>query len=118
MLAKQLGNIYTGSLYNGLLSLLCDPTSANTQGEYLKSVDDIINNAMVSINEIEVAEGITQDDKNTMIANTIARRDADLAFTKQLYSNMPTWDFSWIDTADGAMPAAPGVDATTTTGTP
>ena len=24
MLAKQLGNIYTGSLYNGLLSLLCD----------------------------------------------------------------------------------------------
>ena len=26
MLAKQLGNIYTGSLYNGLLSLLCDET--------------------------------------------------------------------------------------------
>jgi len=25
-LAKQLGNIYTGSLYNGLLSLLCDQT--------------------------------------------------------------------------------------------
>jgi len=25
VLAKQLGNIYTGSLYNGLLSLLCDP---------------------------------------------------------------------------------------------
>lgn len=26
LLAKQLGNIYTGSLYNGLLSLLCDTT--------------------------------------------------------------------------------------------
>jgi len=26
LLAKQLGNIYTGSLYNGLLSLLCDQT--------------------------------------------------------------------------------------------
>lgn len=25
-LAKQLGNIYTGSLYNGLLSLICDET--------------------------------------------------------------------------------------------
>lgn len=25
-LAKQLGNIYTGSLYNGLLSLICDHT--------------------------------------------------------------------------------------------
>jgi 3-hydroxy-3-methylglutaryl CoA synthase len=24
LLAKKLGNIYTGSLYNGLLSLLCD----------------------------------------------------------------------------------------------
>lgn len=26
MLAKQLGNIYTGSLYNGLISLICDET--------------------------------------------------------------------------------------------
>ena len=26
LLAKQLGNIYTGSLYNGLLSLICDET--------------------------------------------------------------------------------------------
>jgi hydroxymethylglutaryl-CoA synthase len=25
-LAKRLGNIYTGSLYNGLLSLVCDST--------------------------------------------------------------------------------------------
>ena len=25
-LAKELGNIYTGSLYNGLLSLVCDKT--------------------------------------------------------------------------------------------
>ena len=25
-LAKQLGNIYTGSLYNGLVSLVCDST--------------------------------------------------------------------------------------------
>jgi hydroxymethylglutaryl-CoA synthase len=26
LLAKKLGNIYTGSLYNGLLSLICDET--------------------------------------------------------------------------------------------
>ena len=26
LLAKMLGNIYTGSLYNGLVSLLCDDT--------------------------------------------------------------------------------------------
>jgi hydroxymethylglutaryl-CoA synthase len=32
LLAKMLGNIYTGSLYNGLLSLLCD-TSINLAGK-------------------------------------------------------------------------------------
>lgn len=26
LLAKKLGNIYTGSLYNGLLTLICDET--------------------------------------------------------------------------------------------
>lgn len=86
-------------------------TAANTQGEYLNAIDEIVNNAMVSINEIETAEGIDQDEKNTMIENTIKRRDADLAFTKSLYSNMPTWDFSWVDIADNAMPSAPGVTA-------
>ena len=62
----------------------------------------------VSINEIEVAEGITIDDKNKMIQNTIDRRNADLEFTKNLYSAMPTWDFSWVDIAPGGMPNAPG----------
>lgn len=32
LLAKQLGNIYTGSLYNGLISLVCD-TSVDLQGK-------------------------------------------------------------------------------------
>jgi hydroxymethylglutaryl-CoA synthase len=32
ILAKRLGNIYTGSLYNGLLSLICD-TSINLVGK-------------------------------------------------------------------------------------
>lgn len=34
VLAKQLGNNYTGSLYNGLLSLICD-TSINLVGKTL-----------------------------------------------------------------------------------
>lgn len=82
-------------------------TSANTQGEYLGAIDTIIKEAMVSVNEIETTEGITAEDKTTMINNTIARRDADLAFMKSLYSNMPTWDFSWVDIE--TMPDAPGV---------
>jgi len=32
LLAKQLGNIYTGSLYNGILSLICD-TSIDLAGK-------------------------------------------------------------------------------------
>lgn len=86
-------------------------TSANLQGAYIAAVDEITNNAMVSINEIEVAEGITQADKDAMIQNTIDRRDADLAFTRMLYSSMPTWDYSWVDIPDYQMPDAPGVVA-------
>lgn len=81
--------------------------TANTQGAYLSAIDKITNNAMVSINEIETAEGIEQAEKDKMIANTTARRDADLAWTRKLYSNMPTWDMSWIGLE--RMPAAPGL---------
>jgi hypothetical protein len=84
-------------------------TTANTQGKYLDAINQITNNAMVSINEIETAEGISQADKDAMIANTIARRDADLEWTKMLYSNMPTWDFSWVNIGAGEMPTAPGL---------
>lgn len=88
---------------------LARSTSANLQGKYTSAVDEITNNAMVSINEIEVAEGITQAEKDKMIQNTINRRDADLSWSRLLYSNMPTWDFGWVDTLDGAMPNAPGI---------
>lgn len=83
-------------------------TSANLQGRYVDAIQDIIDNAAVSINEIETTAGMTQEEKDSMIQNTIARRDADLAFTRQLYSNMPTWDFSWLDMDE--MPSAPGID--------
>jgi hypothetical protein len=81
--------------------------TANTQGAYLSAINEITNNAAVSINEIETAPNITQADKDKMIKNTVARRDADLTWTKSLYSNMPTWDMSWIDF--DPMPAAPGI---------
>lgn len=81
--------------------------TANTQGAYLSAINEITNNAAVSINEIETAPNISQADKDAMIQNTVQRRDADLTWTKALYSNMPTWDFSWIDF--DPMPAAPGI---------
>lgn len=113
-IAQQDASTYSkfeGQKYGAKLGqdTLAKTTAANTQGAYLDSINEITNNAMVSINEIETAEGITQADKDKMIANTISRRNADLAWTKNLYSNMPTWDFSWIGTGENEMPAAPGL---------
>jgi len=81
--------------------------TANTQGAYLSAIDKITNNTAISINEIETASDIPQAQKDKMIANTVARRDADLSWTQQLYSNMPTWDMSWINIE--SMPQAPGI---------
>lgn len=81
--------------------------TANTQGAYLSAIDKITNNAAVSINEIETSQNIPQEEKDKMIANTVARRNSDLDWTRKLYSNMPTWDMSWVNLE--TMPAAPGV---------
>ncbi len=81
--------------------------TANTQGQYMKATNDIINQALISINEIEKAQGISQGDKDKMIENTIKRRDEDLKFMKSFYSMMPTWSGSWVNFP--TMPPAPGL---------
>lgn len=80
---------------------------ANLQGKYLKSIDGIMNDASLNINEIETADGLNQEQKNLMIKNTIARRDADMAFLRDLYTAMPVWSNNWTDFPN--MPDAPGV---------
>ncbi|WP_136678610.1 hypothetical protein [Neptunomonas sp. XY-337] len=94
--------------YNNQLSIerSAYDVTANTHGEYLAAVEEITKQATISINEIETSPSIKPEDKEVMIQNTIARRDADLAFTRQLYSSMPTWNLSWINLSN--MPA-PGV---------
>ena len=81
--------------------------TANTQGQYMQATNDILNQALISINEIETAQGIEQAEKDKMIANTIARRDEDLKFMKNYYSMMPTWSGNWVNFP--VMPSAPGV---------
>lgn len=81
--------------------------TANTQGQYMTSTNDIINQALISINEIETSSDIAQAEKDKMIANTIQRRDSDLEFMKEYYSAMPTWSGSWVNFP--TMPSAPGV---------
>lgn len=80
-------------------------TTANLQGKYLDAIDFIKTEAQKSINEIEIAEGITPEEKTKMIQNTIDRRNADLTFTSDLYTLMPGWDYNWIDIIE--MPDAP-----------
>ena len=81
--------------------------TANTQGQYMQATNDILNQALISINEIETAQGIEQAEKDKMIANTIKRRDEDLKFMKNYYSMMPTWSGNWVNFP--VMPSAPGV---------
>lgn len=81
--------------------------TANTQGQYMQATNDILNQALISINEIETAQGIEQAEKDKMIANTIKRRDEDLKFIKNYYSMMPTWSGNWVNFP--VMPSAPGV---------
>ncbi|MCF1437219.1 MAG: hypothetical protein LPD71_00180 [Shewanella sp.] len=81
--------------------------TANTHGKYMMATQDIVTQANISINEIETATNISQGEKDKMIANTIKRRDADLAFMKEYYSMMPTWSGSWVNFP--TMPTAPGV---------
>lgn len=82
--------------------------TANTQGQYMTATQDILNQALISINEIETATNIKQEEKDKMIANTIKRRDADLAFMQEYYSQMPTWSGSWVNFP--TMPKAPGIN--------
>lgn len=81
--------------------------TANTQGQYMQSSKDIMEQALISINEIETATDIDQEEKDKMIKNTIKRRDADLEFLQNFYSMMPTWSGNWVNFP--VMPSAPGV---------
>ena len=80
--------------------------TANTHGAYLSSINKIITNTMDSVNEIEISKDISQANKNAMVKNTVYRRDADLSWTRQLFSKMPTWDMNWYKRS--SMPDAPG----------
>lgn len=81
--------------------------TANTHGQYMQSVNEMQNQALISINEIETSTNISQAEKDKMIANTIARRDEDMKFLQKYYSMMPTWSGNWVNFP--VMPEAPGV---------
>lgn len=86
---------------------LQNTVSANLQGKYTDQVNDMMRNSSISINEIETNSNLTPEQKNKMTENTIARRDSDMAFMRNMFSAMPTWQTNWGTLP--SMPSAPGV---------
>jgi len=89
---------------------LAATTAANTQGLYLKSIDTLFSDAAGRIAKLEATPGLSAEELAQGRANIIAQRDIDADFLRRLYSDMPTWDMSWIDLDE--MPGAPGVEVT------
>lgn len=75
--------------------------SSNLQGQYSSSLDDILNQYAISVNQIETAQNIPTAEKDQMIQNSIARRDADMNFLKNMYTAMPGFNTDW-----GLFPSA------------
>ncbi len=75
--------------------------SSNLQGQYASSLDDILNQYAISVNQIETAQNIPTAEKDKMIQNSIARRDADMNFLKNMYTAMPGFNTDW-----GLFPSA------------
>ena len=82
-------------------------TSANLQGQYATQAQGLLNQYAISINEIETAQNIPTATKNSLIANEVKRRDADLGFLRKMYSALPTWQTNWNTLP--RFPQAPGV---------
>lgn len=82
-------------------------TSANLQGQYTQGVQQIMDNAAISINEIETSQNIPTAEKDAMIANTIARRDADMKFMTEFYNAMPVYQPNW--TTLPSLAPVPGI---------
>ncbi len=75
--------------------------SSNLQGQYASSLDEILNQYAISVNQIETAQDISTADKNAMIQNSVERRNADMNFLKNMYSAMPGFNTDW-----GVFPSA------------
>lgn len=68
---------------------------ANTKGEYLSSMMDLVKNSAINISEIQKANNIKQADKNAMVQQQIQMRDADIRFLQQMYASTPVWNQNW-----------------------
>lgn len=64
---------------------------ANARGAYTDSVNNLLNNSSVNINNISSNANISQADKNALIQQELNNRNNDLQYLQSLYGNVTSW---------------------------
>lgn len=72
-------------------------TFANFRGQFMDSMTSVINEANISISEIQSASDIPAAEKTKMVNQLIALRDADLEGLQTMFKLQPMWQQNWAD---------------------
>ena len=64
---------------------------ANARGSYTDSVNNLLNNSSVNINNISSNPDLTTDQKNKLISQELSNRNNDLKYLQSLYGNVTSW---------------------------
>ncbi len=75
---------------------------ANTQGQYLQAVNELIRQTQISVGELQAAPDISGEDKSKMFADQGLLLQTHLGLYKNLYENAATWSQDWVDFPDAA----------------
>ena len=75
---------------------------ANTQGQYLQAVNELIRQTQISVGELQAAPDISGEDKSKMFADQGLLLQTHLGLYKNLYENAATWSQDWVDFPNAA----------------
>lgn len=70
---------------------------ANMRGQFLDSTASMINESNINISEIQSSSDIPAAEKQKMIAQQIAMRDADMRGLEALFKSQPMWEQNWAN---------------------
>jgi len=70
---------------------------ANMRGQFLDSTASMINESNINISEIQSSPDIPAAEKQKMISQQIAMRDADMAGLEALFKSQPMWEQNWAN---------------------
>lgn len=75
---------------------------ANLRGQYLDSMTQLARESAINISEIQSNPSIPVAEKQQMIDNQIAMRDADLSGLSSLFEQMPMWQKNWSEAVESS----------------